>query len=170
MEFRVEGVVVKLPNGRYSKLCPSCKEPQDYLRKNYAEASLREGKLCKSCSNKITENCHRGWYRGIRTSWFTKFQSSAILRDIEWNLTLDDVADLLEQQNSKCALTGWDIEFPESGHSQKAPASIDRIDSKKGYVVGNVQLLTRHVNMMKQAYDNDYFIEVCKAVADKVKW
>ena len=87
------------------------------------------------------------------------------MRGIVWDLTLDDVADQMETQDSKCALTGWDIEFPEIGHPQKAPASIDRIDSREGYTRGNIQLLTRHVNMMKQAYDNDYFIEVCRAVA-----
>lgn len=162
--------VIKLDTGRWAKPCPRCKEEQTYLRKNYAMASLKEGKLCKACSNKITENCHRGWYRDIRVSWFNKFKTNAILRGIEWDLTLDDVADLMVIQDNKCALTGWDIEFPEHGHAQKAPASIDRVDSAKGYFVDNIQLVTKHVNMMKQSYDNDYFIEVCKAVADKAKW
>jgi hypothetical protein len=162
--------VVKLANGRWAKPCPRCKVQQDYLRKSYAESSLREGKLCKSCSNKITDNCHRGWHRGIRLSWFNRFKTGAPSRGIEWSITIDDVADLMEKQHSKCALTGWDIEFPECGHPQKAPASIDRIDSKIGYVPTNIQLVTRHVNMMKQSYSNDYFIEVCKAVANKVKW
>lgn len=157
--------VVKLESGRYAKDCPSCGVQQTYLRKAYAEESLRLRKLCKPCANKITDNCHRGWYRGIRVSWFNKFKTGAILRGIDWSITIDDVADLMDAQGAKCALTGWDIEFPEAGHPQKAPASIDRVDSKFGYVPGNIQLLTRHVNMMKQAYDNEYFIEVCKAVA-----
>lgn len=162
--------VIKLENGRYAKLCPCCGVQQTYLRKNYAKLSLKEGKTCKSCSNKTTENSHRGWHRGVRVSWYNKFETSAKLRGLTWELTIDDVADLLDKQEGKCALTGWDIEFPESGHAQKAPASIDRINSSLGYVLGNVQLLTRHVNMMKQAYDNDYFIEVCKAVANREKW
>ena len=82
---------------------------------------------------------------------------------------MDDVADIMTAQDCKCALTGWDISFPEVGHSQSAPASIDRIDSSMGYVRGNIQLLTRHVNMMKQVYDNTYFIDVCKAVAENHK-
>jgi hypothetical protein len=166
----VDTDVIKLENGRYAKHCLSCGAQQTYLRKNYAIESLRLKKLCKGCSNKITDNCHRGWYRAIRVSWYNKFKSGALLRGLEWDITLDDIADVMEAQNGKCALTGWDIEFPEAGHPQKAPASIDRIDSSKGYILDNVQLLTRHVNMMKQSYDNDYFIEVCKAVADKVKW
>ena len=161
--------ITKLENGRYTKPCPSCNVPQTYLRKNYAMESLRLGKLCKACSNKLTDNCHRGWHRGIRLSWYTKFMTGALVRGIDWELAVDDVADLMETQDNKCALTGWDITFPETGHSQEAPASIDRINSNKGYVLGNVQLVTRHVNMMKQSYGNDYFIEVCKAVADKAK-
>lgn len=159
--------VTKGTDGRYYKPCPECGESQSYLRKNYAEESLRLKKLCKSCSNKKTDNCHRGWHRGIRVSWFNKFKAGAETRGIEWDISIDIVADLMKQQDSKCALTGWTIEFPESGHPQKSNASIDRIDSSKGYIEGNVQLVTRHVNMMKQQYTQEYFIKVCKAVAEK---
>jgi hypothetical protein len=162
--------VTKGGDGRYYKPCPECKEMQSYLRKNYAEESLKLNKLCKSCSNKKTDNCHRGWHRGIRISWYNKFKTGAETRGLEWSLTPDDVADLMEFQNSKCALTGWSIEFPERGSPQKAPASLDRIDSKRGYTKDNTQLLTRQVNMMKQQYSQEEFIAVCKAVADKVKW
>ena len=166
----VNGAVIKLDNGRYAKKCPSCKVEQTYLRKAYAQESLRLGKLCKVCSNKITNNTHRGWHRGVRLSWYTKFMTGAKTRGICWHLTIDDVADLMESQGGKCALTGWPIEFPQSGHPQRAPASIDRISSDGGYTRENVQLVIRHVNMMKQSYDNDYFIAVCVAVADKAKW
>lgn len=163
--------VTKGLDGRFYKDCPNCGIPQSYLRKNYAEESLRLGKLCKSCSNKTVENSHRGWHRGIRVSWFNKFKVSAETRGLEWKLSLDDVADLMYKQNSKCALTGWSIEFPESGHPQQSPASIDRIDSNLGYTKDNVQLVLKHVNMMKQAYSQDFFIKICEAVAsNKVKW
>lgn len=152
-------------DGRYYKRCPECNEMQSYLRKNYAEESLKAGKVCKSCSNKKTDNCHRGWHRGVRVSWFNKFKSNAELRGLDWDLSLDDIADLMESQNSKCCLTGWSIEFPESGHPQKAPASIDRVNSNLGYIKENVQLVTRQVNMMKQAYTQEEFIKVCRAVA-----
>lgn len=162
--------VIKLDNGRYSKSCPKCGVEQTYLRKNYAEASLREKKVCRGCSNRETENCHRGIYRGVRISWFNKFKTSARLRGLDWEVTLDDVADLYEQQGGCCALTGWSIAFPEVGHAQLSTVSIDRIDSSFGYLRENIQLVDKRVNMMKQAYSQEEFILVCKAVADKVKW
>lgn len=164
--------VTKGQDGRYYKPCPTCGDLQSYLRKNYAEESLKLGKECKKCSKKRNENCHRGWHRGIRVSWFNKFKTGAELRGILWGLTIDDVADLMEMQSYRCALTGWDIEFPESGHPQKALASLDRIDSKKAYTKDNTQIVTRQVNMMKQQYSQEDFIKVCKAVTEthKEKW
>ena len=161
--------VIKGEDGRYHKPCPECGKDQSYLRKNYAEESLRLNKLCKGCSNKKAENSHRGWHRGIRVSWFNKFKTGAETRGILWNLTLDDVADIMDRQEGRCALTGWDIEFPEVGNPQKAPASIDRINSSLGYTKENSQLLTRQVNMMKQSYAQDEFIKVCKAVAENTR-
>lgn len=157
--------VTKGLDGRWYKNCPSCGEQQSYLRKNYAVESFRLGKECKKCSNRRTENCHRGWHRGIRVSWFNKFKAGAETRGIVWSLTLDDVADLMEMQSYRCALTGWDIEFPDAGHPQKALASIDRIDSKGPYSKENSQLVTRKVNMMKQQYSQQEFVDICRAVA-----
>lgn len=151
--------------GRYHRNCPSCGADQSYLRRNYAIESFRLGKVCKACSNKQADNCHRGWHRGIRISWFNQFRTNAELRGYEWQLTLDDVADLMEAQNSQCALTGLSIEFPESGHPYKAPASIDRINSTKGYERGNIQLVVRKINMMKQQYSQGEFLEMCLQVA-----
>lgn len=161
--------VIKLDTGRYAKNCPKCNQQQTYLRKWYAEASLREGKLCKKCiqNNPSTNGVHT--HRGIRVSWLKKFETSAVLRGIPWEITVDDVADLYEEQEGKCALTGWSIGFPEVGHSQLSTVSIDRIDSSIGYTKSNIQLVDKRVNMMKQSYDQNTFIEVCRAVAENAK-
>ena len=67
------------------------------------------------------------------------------------------------KQDKKCALTGVPISFEktELGYS----ASIDRIDSKKEYDLDNVQLVHKDVNLMKNRFDQDYFISMCKLVA-----
>lgn len=164
--------VVRLENGRYAKHCPTCGELQDYLRKNYAEASLREGKECKRCAQSNALKSGVQIYRGLRLSWLKRFETSAKLRGLDWEINADIVADLYEKQEAKCALTGWDISFPETGHPQMSLASIDRIDSSVGYLSENIQLVDKRVNMMKQQYSQDEFIAVCLAVSenDKVKW
>ena len=160
--------VVKLGSGRYAKPCPQCGEEQTYLRKNYAEESLRLRKLCKSCSNKITDNCNRATYECIRISWFNKCKVGAETRGIDWDLTIEAVYELYVAQEKVCALSGIQIGWAEIGAVHTA--SLDRIDSSLGYTLSNVQLVHKDINMMKQTYSNERFVELCKAVASKVKW
>lgn len=160
-------------DGRYVKPCPSCGVEQDYLRRNYAVLSYQQGKVCKSCSNKQTENCSRGLHQAVRMSWFEKFRIGAETRGLEWHLTIEDVWELYVSQGGACALSGIPIGWAEVG--QCHTASIDRIDNSKGYVLSNVQLVHKDVNMMKGVYGNDYFVTLCWAIAshtgiNKVKW
>lgn len=160
--------VTKGADGRFYKDCPKCGTTQSYLRKNYAVESLRLGKVCKSCANKNpASNAHQGFYRGVlRASFVHKYKTGAETRNIEWGVTFDYLADLLIEQDFKCALSGVPIDAMEITNN----CSLDRIDSSKGYVEGNVQWVTSMVNMCKQSYTQGDFILMCQAVADKVKW
>jgi ribosomal protein S14 len=161
--------VTKGEDGRYYKDCSECGEPQNYLRKNYAEESLRLAKMCKKCSNKMVNNTHRGWHRKIRISWYNKFRTSALLRNKDWYLDIDEVADMYDSQDGKCALSGCPVMFPIGGHPQDSDCSIDRIDSSKGYWKDNIQLVHKKVNMMKQHYSQEEFIQVCRNVTANTK-
>ena len=66
-------------------------------------------------------------------------------------------AGLYIDQNKTCALSGLEIGWAEVG--QDHTASIDRIDSTKGYTLRNIQLVHKDINMMKQQYTNQYFID-----------
>ena len=164
----MQKLVVKGEDGRFYKNCPNCGSVQSYLRKNYAEESLRLGKLCKQCSNERHDNNrHKGWYKDVlRKSFAHKYKTNAELRGINWEVSFEYLADLLILQDFKCALS--DIPIDAMGISNNA--SLDRIDSSKGYVEGNVQWVTSKVNMMKQHYSQQDFIDVCVAVAKKEKW
>jgi hypothetical protein len=83
---------------------------------------------------------------------------------IEFDITIEYVADLLDiAQGGKCALTGMDISV-----SSKT-ASLDRIDSSRGYINGNVQWLHKDVNMMKRHYSTEYFVKLCSLVCSNNK-
>ena len=161
--------VRKGSDGRWYKNCPSCGNEQSYLRRNYAIMSYNNGKECKSCSNKKPEkNNHKGWVKNVlRASFCQKYQAQANLRGLCWDVTFEYLADLLIGQDFKCALTGWDIDAIDVSLNT---ASLDRIDSSKGYIEGNIQWVHKMVNMSKQQYSQAEFINMCKSVANKVKW
>lgn len=47
--------------------------------------------------------------------------------------------------------------------------SLDRIDSTKGYIEGNVQWVHKSVNIMKSTLTQEQFINFCKLVAENNK-
>lgn len=84
-----------------------------------------------------------------------RFPSSLIWKEAnEYNKQI--IKNLLEQQNYKCALTGDPI--------TELTLSIDRIDSNKGYIEGNIQLTTWEANERKSNFQSDAFIDFCTKV------
>ena len=132
-----------------------------------------KSKSCKLCSLPrlgATNPCWKG-YEEIPRSWFLRFKRYA---KSEFTIEIQDVWNLYLNQNKKCALTDLPISFfNELGRGNKhngvsCTASIERIDSSKGYTIDNIQLVHKDINIMKNHYNQDYFIEMCKAVA-KIK-
>ena len=73
-------------------------------------------------------------------------------------------------QNKKCALSGQNIYLAASRKDKKEnTASVDRIDSSKGYIPENVQWVHKKINKMKYNYPQDHFIKLCEKVAKNNK-
>lgn len=79
-------------------------------------------------------------------------------------VTIDEAWCLFLQQGRKCALSG--VSLTISGTHKYNTASIDRIDNSKGYELGNIQWVHKHINFMKRDHSVDYFIKLCTLVAD----
>lgn len=63
----------------------------------------------------------------------------------------EEIARLLKDQGHCCALTGYD--FRQGNTNPHLKMSLDRKDSDKGYVEGNLQVVTRAANFYKSASD-----------------
>ena len=119
-------------------------------------------KSCKTCAN-------RQYAGKISGKYFGKIRYSAKERDIEFNLTKEYIWNLYIQQNGRCKLTGWKIDFGDGNFEQEhgvTTASLDRIDNNAGYIEGNVQWLHKDVNILKQKFGQEYIIKICKAIAE----
>lgn len=78
-------------------------------------------------------------------------------------ITIEEAWNIFIKQNKKCALSGIILRIDST--NKYNTASIDRIDSSKGYEIDNVQWVHKHVNFMKRIYSQQYFIEICKKIA-----
>ncbi len=82
---------------------------------------------------------------------------------IEVNIDIKYAWNLFLVQNRKCALSGLSLIISDSPH--EGTASLDRINTNLGYIVGNVQWVHRDINYMKRGYSQEYFINLCSAIA-----
>lgn len=87
---------------------------------------------------------------------------------MEFTLTLDDVYRLWVFQQGKCAISGLPMTHErDQTRFNGTNASIDRINSKLGYIPGNVQLVMAQINIMKSDMEEVDFIKLVKAVAKR---
>lgn len=97
-------------------------------------------------------------------SEFSMLINSAKRREIDCNITVDDINRLYRRQEYKCVLTGEFINFNKYlGKKQwyKGSASIDRIDNSKGYQIDNIMIVHKIVNLMRWNFSVPYFKQLC---------
>jgi hypothetical protein len=66
-------------------------------------------------------------------------------KNLEFNLTL---GDLISIKNNTCPILGHEILY-KSGIDNKRSASLDRVDPNKGYIKGNVKIVSYEGNSLK---------------------
>ena len=66
-------------------------------------------------------------------------------KGLEFDLTL---SDLISLKNNTCPILGCEILY-RSGIDYKRSASLDRIDPNKGYINGNVKIISYEANSLK---------------------
>lgn len=180
--FTVISEISKLTNDQkvmFEVQC-SCGKTQ-YVRAYFLESGRQT--CCKSCSHKAGYkngvekgtiiNKHKG-VGNLTQTVYSYIKHNAEKRNIEWSeeLTIEYLYNLLLSQNKKCALSGMDIDLTELRTEQNGidfdlmTASLDRIDSKDIYKPSNIQWVHKDINRLKWAFDQSYFIEMCKKVVN----
>lgn len=93
-------------------------------------------------------------------SKFSKQRAEAIRRGYSWELTKEQVHDMII--NTKiCSISGLPLSLAVNAVDG---SSIDRIDNDKGYFIENVQVVSKRVNVAKNTMTDEEFIVMCESV------
>lgn len=138
-------------------------------------AHLTSGKS-RGCSNcRSPRGSASLYFKGvgeISATWWTNHvvrgYGSKRRKQIKCTISIKDAWNLFLFQDRKCALTGLELTFPTKT-ANGGTASLDRIDSSKGYELGNIQWVHKQINLMKNKFSQDEFIRFCKLVARRSK-
>lgn len=115
---------------------------------------------CASCAqkeNKIESMIANGMVGDLALTQYTRLKKSAEKRNYEFSVSIKYLWDLFQEQKQICAITGDYIPNIKE-------ASLDRIDSSKGYIEGNVQWVTQQANLSKHIMTMKQLYEFCRKV------
>ena len=166
------------------KKCSVCKKilplSEFYVRKNKPRAR------CKHCKSlwgvgfwdNILKEAKEGNLEPILQYKLRKWKKRAKDKNIGFNLTVEYVKDLFEKQQGKCYYTGVHLNIVQKkkigigkGKMNKITFfhnpnhfSLDRLNSDKGYVKGNVVWCTYLINKCKNMQTVPEFYEMCENV------
>lgn len=128
---------------------------------NEFESRNENNKFCSSvCCSKHRQALRKEYLENNIIEYikdlYRKYHKGALSRKIEFNLSADTF-ELFVGKN--CYYCGDKINS----------VGIDRIDSKKGYVVGNIISCCRTCNIMKLALPQEVFLAKIKQIHDHLK-
>jgi len=103
-----------------------------------------------------------------QTKWYS-IEQGAKKRGLEFSIDKKTAENLLIKQDFCCAISGAKIKFGRNNFVEENTASLDRIDSNKGYIEGNIQWVHKVVNVMKQCLSDKELISWCKLIVEKNK-
>lgn len=147
--------------------CSSCKEVKELdFFGIHSKTCYR--RTCKSCESNIAK---KKWHEkranqtldeAIQYKFYqAKYRSQSKQRD--FCLSIEDVKKQWEKQNGLCYYTGVPMEIKTKNPNH---FSIDRIDSSKGYAPENIVLCTHIINLMKNDFSTEIFVEYCALVVN----
>ncbi len=137
----------KNPN-RY-KVCKECNQSLNLNKFSLIEKwNVNSGTkdICKKCSTKIrqSEKLNRDWKVDAAKLLYKNIKSRCKRTGREFSIELEDIVI-----PEKCPVFGFELKREDKQTWMSAP-SVDRIDSSKGYIKGNVTVVSRRANILKR--------------------
>jgi hypothetical protein len=126
--------------------------------------NLRLGhhKTCGTrCKLRVKPNNH-----AAKNTVFLQYRNNALKRNMEFSLTREDVNSLIEEPCVYCGTTESNIINTDTYTYRYN--GIDRIDSQKGYELGNVVTCCKYCNRAKSDMSLDEFKDWIKSVVNRL--
>lgn len=168
-----------MANYIYKRICDNCgKEFTVETRNEKLKVTKREHRFCPNCvknlstwerkrismdkhpevKQKYLEQKREQFLRGYIKHKLHQCELRAHKRGLDFNLTEEDI--IIPEI---CPILEVPLVIGEKGNYEYSP-SIDRIDNSKGYVKGNIRIISKKANSMKNCASYEELVAFCKNV------
>lgn len=97
----------------------------------------------------------------VSGKFFSNVRYEAARRNIPFDLDITFLDSLMKKQKHRCVYSGMPIDARTRG---AITASLDRIDSNRGYFEDNVQFVLKDVNYMKWTLEEEKFLSLIEKI------
>jgi hypothetical protein len=153
--------------------CLSCKinKPLNEFYKNgcFEDGLPKYRSKCKKCVLEKSKKTHDSSYpnkiekkHSSYKNYISTLLNHSSKRKKDYNIDIQYLLNIYELQNGLCNISGVEMTYKHGSVSTNI--SIDRIDSDKGYIKGNIQLVCYIVNIMKNKFSVNDFLYFCNTI------
>lgn len=143
--------------------CEEEKEESEFLRNKKIRKKCKKCLYCEEFENR--KNKMNGTESGdlfyVRKVLLKSAKIRSKVKSLDFNLTLDDLVNV---KNKVCPISGQSIIY-KCGVDNKRSASLDRIDPNKGYISGNISIISHEGNTLKNRNNLSSTIRIMKYIA-----
>jgi ribosomal protein L33 len=137
-------------------ICAGCgksfeKEKNEYDRQLRLHSSKYDFYCNQSCASKHNRLDGLSAFREI----LANSKKSSRVKKLQIDITLSYLKNLWDNQKGNCSYLGIPMHLSKRGECKPNSASLDRIDSSKGYVQGNVEFVCLFVNYGKNKFSKE---------------
>jgi hypothetical protein len=175
---RVCGVLKSdgVPFNKHSNICRKCnterhreytKKHEERLKNHRKQRYQERKKEIQASVRRVIQSSPESFLRYLMHH-ITKYSRQKRVKrgNLSQQATLvevcyEDLVNLYYDQNGRCALTGIIMTWE---YNNLRTLSIDRIDSSKGYIPGNIQLVCQFINIAKKHYSNNECLDILKEI------
>lgn len=123
------------------------------------------GDLISGHSTKCSSCKGRKYVGEISGSYYSSIKYSALSRNILFEITQLDIWEKFLEQDGKCVYSGQKLIWQDGARTIRGIASVDRIDSRIGYIKDNIQIVHKDVNWIKLNHSEKHFLEICQNIS-----
>lgn len=132
----------------YSRECKECESKRKKIKRATQEVDNKEQFLAR-----LLYGC----------------KTRALKNKVPFDLTKEQLIELFDKQNGKCALSGLSMTTVRKSGKNLYNASIDRIQPGRAYTLSNIRLVCNSVNTMRSNLSDEQFLDFCKAIVNHFK-
>jgi hypothetical protein len=148
------------------KICSKCKEEKEITEFYFKKARNHYESACKKCRTEQVNNYLKN-NENLKKIFYSRVQNIK-KREIDVMEGLRDyLIKLWIEQDKKCYYSGVEMQLKGYADNINNVATVDRIDSSKGYIEGNIVLCCSIINKMKQNLSIEELIYWCDLIKNK---